>query len=489
MTQTAVANSIRHFIGGQWVDGQDGGAAREIRNPANGEVVATVTDGTVADVDAAIEGAHAAFPAWWDTPASARGKILYACVAAVLAQVEELATLLTAEQGKPMAESRMEVRRFAHTLEHYAGLAKNLRGGYVPDLDEKPHRHGLILKRPLGVCASIIPWNFPLSLLGNKLAPALVTGNTMVVKPAQTTPLTSTRIIALLHEAGVPAHVVNTVLGTGSVVGDRLTKHPLVQKVGFTGATETGRIVMRGAAETIKRVTLELGGSDPMIICDDAAIDRAVSAASVGRFFNCGQACLAIKRIFLFEEIADEFTEKLVAKVEKLSVGPGTKPGVRLGPLHSAAQRQEIEEQIEDTLERGGELLIGGRRPDGEEYANGYFYLPTIIANTPADSRMATDEVFGPALPLFRVKDLDEALARANDSIFGLGSSIWTADLDRATRAAERLEAGYTWINSVTKIYDELPFGGFKQSGLGQEHGMEALECYLQTKSVVVAAG
>jgi succinate-semialdehyde dehydrogenase/glutarate-semialdehyde dehydrogenase len=218
-------------------------------------------------------------------------------------------------------------------------------------------------------------------------------------------------------------------------------------------------------------------------------VDAAVSAASVGRFFNCGQACLAIKRVFLFEEIADEFTEKLQAKVKRLRVGPGTREGVRLGPLHSAAQRERVERQIRDTVAAGARILVGGSRPDDPDLADGHFFQPTLVTDVPDDSPMATEEVFGPALPLFRVKDLDEAIARANSSPYGLGSSIWTADLNRATRAAERLEAGYTWINSVTKIYDELPFGGFKQSGLGQEHGQEALECYLQTKSVVVAAG
>ena len=491
MTQATerTAAPTRFFIGGESVDSVNGTETREIRNPANGELVARVPDGTAEDVDRAVRGAHEAFPGWWDTPAAARGKILYQCVEGVLGHLEELAALLTAEQGKPLAESRMEVRRFAHTLQHYAGLAKNLRGGYVPNLDTKPHRHGLILRRPLGVCGSIIPWNFPLSLMGNKLAPALVTGNTMVVKPAQTTPLTSTRIIEILHESGVPANVVNTVLGAGSTIGRAMTEHPLIAKIGFTGATETGRMVMASSAETIKRVTLELGGSDPMIICADADVDRAVSAASVGRFFNCGQACLAIKRVFLFEEIADEFTEKLVEKVEKLTVGPGTREGVRLGPLHTAGQREEVESQVADAVERGAEVLVGGRRPEGEEYEKGHFYLPTLLANVDPASRVATEEVFGPALPLFRVSDLHEAITRANDSMFGLGSSIWTRDLDRATVAAERLEAGYTWINSVTKIYDELPFGGFKQSGLGQEHGQEALECYQQLKSVVVAAG
>jgi succinate-semialdehyde dehydrogenase/glutarate-semialdehyde dehydrogenase len=214
-----------------------------------------------------------------------------------------------------------------------------------------------------------------------------------------------------------------------------------------------------------------------------------VSAASVGRFFNCGQACLAIKRVFLFEDIADEFTEKLVGKVRRLRVGRGSEEGVRVGPLHSSVQRDAVEAQLADAVSRGAEVLVGGARPDGDRFANGHFYQPTLLANVAPDSKMATEEVFGPALPLFRVADLDEAIARANASIYGLGSSIWTKDLNAATEAAERLEAGYTWINTVNKIYDELPFGGFKQSGLGQEHGNEALECYLQSKSVVVAAG
>ncbi len=480
---------IRFFIDGRSTAPVKGGAERKILNPANGAVVATVPDGTPADVDAAVDAAARAFPKWWATPASVRGEHLHRGAKAIEERVDELARLLTSEQGKPLSEARMEILRFAHTLEHYAGLAKSLRGGYVPNLDDKPHRHGLIMKRPLGVCVAIVPWNFPVSLMGNKLGPALVTGNTMVVKPAESTPLTATRAIEILHEAGLPAGVLNVVLGEGAVVGRALTEHPRVAKVGFTGSTETGRIVMAGAASTIKRVTLELGGSDPMIVASDADVDRAVSAASVGRFFNCGQACLAIKRVFLFESIADEFTEKLVQKVKKLKVGAGHEEGVQLGPLHSEEQRAKLEAQVEDARRRGATFLAGGERPKGGAFDAGMFYLPTLLTNVDPAAKVATEEVFGPVLPIFRVKDLDEAIERANASIFGLGSSIWTRNLDVATRAAERLEAGYTWINSVNKIYDELPFGGFKQSGVGQEHGCEALEHYQATKSVVVAAG
>jgi succinate-semialdehyde dehydrogenase/glutarate-semialdehyde dehydrogenase len=472
-----------HFIAGEYVK-SNGSAAHQVLNPATGEVVDEVPRGTVDDVNAAVQAAADAFPGWWDTPAAKRGAILYETVRALRANVEDLAQVLTCEQGKPLAEARMEIHRFAYTIEHYAGLAKNLRGGYVPNLDDKAH--GLIIKRPHGVCAAIVPWNFPVSLMGNKVGPALVAGNTMVVKPAETTPLTDLKVVETMTRAGLPQGVLNVIIGQGSVVGQALIEHPDVVKVGFTGSTEVGRQVMASAAKTIKRVTLELGGSDPIIVCDDAHIDKAVSAASVGRFFNCGQACLAIKRIFVFEAVAAEFTDKLVAKVNKLTVGPGTESGVRLGPLHTPGQRAEIEEQVQDAVERGAAVLTGGRRPEGDKFEKGNFYLPTVLANVNSDSRVLTEEVFGPAVPIVPVKDLDEAIEQANNSIFGLGSSIWTRDLDKATFAAERLEAGYTWINSVAKIYDELPFGGFKQSGLGQEHGIEAIDHYMATKSVVV---
>ena len=472
-----------HFIAGEYVK-SNGTASREVINPATNEVVDVVPRGTIDDVNDAVQAAKDAFPGWWDTPAARRGAILYEAVRLVRANADDLAQTLTSEQGKPLAEARMEIHRFAYTIEHYAGLAKNLRGGYVPNLDVKAH--GLIIQRPLGVCAAIVPWNFPVSLMGNKIGPALVAGNTMVIKPAETTPLTDLKVIELMAQAGLPPGVLNVVTGQGSIVGQALLEHPDVAKIGFTGSTEVGRQVMASAAQTIKRVTLELGGSDPLIVCDDAPIDKAVSAASVGRFFNCGQACLAIKRIFVYEAVAAEFTEKLAAKVNKLTVGPGTEPGVRLGPLHTAGQRTEVEEQVQDAVDRGATVLTGGRRPEGRQYETGNFYLPTVLANVAPEAKVLTEEVFGPAVPIVPVKDLDEAIARANDSIFGLGSSIWTSDFNKATRAAERLEAGYTWINSVTKIYDELPFGGFKQSGLGQEHGIEAIEHYMATKSVVV---
>jgi len=471
-------------IAGEQRNAADGGTT-EIRNPATGEVVDRVATATEEDVNLAIEAAEAAFKKWSAVPPSQRAEILYRAAHLLSEREKELARLLTQEQGKPLREAVLEIRRFAHTLEHYAGLAKSIRGGYVPALDDR--RYGMIIKRPIGVCGAIVPWNFPVSLLGNKIGPALVTGNTVVIKPAGTTPLTDIQAVLILNEAGLPPGVLNIVPGPARIVGETLLKDPRVRKIGFTGATSTGKHVMEVAAQNVKRVTLELGGSDPMIVCDDADIDEAVSAASVGRFFNCGQACLAIKRLYLFDKIYDQFVAKLVTKMDRLRVGNGLEQGVIVGPLHTAAQRDEVEEQVNDAVKRGAKVLAGGSRPTGEAFAKGNFYLPTLLVDVDEQSRVVQEEVFGPALPIMRVKDLDEGIAKANSSIYGLGSSIWTRDLDRATAAAERLEAGYTWINSPQIIFDELPFGGVKQSGLGKEHGEEALDYYMETKSVVVA--
>ncbi len=475
---------------GAFIDGgehRNGGEPLPVTNPATGQVFGEVAGATPDDVDAAVQTAARAFRDWSALAVSKRGEILGRAAHHVEQHVDELVPLLTREQGKTLRDARIEITKAIDTLMHYVGLSKALRGAHTPNLD--PGVDGIVLRRPLGVVGAIVPWNFPTTLLSNKLAPALVAGNTVVAKPAGTTPLTTLRFAELLAEGGLPPGVFNVVTGSGSVAGTALVTHPAVRKVAFTGSTPVGEQIMALAAKGIKRVTLELGGSDPMIICDDADLAAAASAASMGRFYNCGQACLAIKRVYVFEAVADEVIESIVAKAKRLKLGRGDAEGSQMGPLHTAAQRDEVAGQVERTLAMGGTLLTGGAPPDDPDLADGFFYAPTVVVDPPHDSPMATEEVFGPALPIWRVKDFDEAIDRANASPFGLGSSVWTRDLHRARQAAERIEAGYTWINSRTKVYDELPFGGWKSSGYGKEHGEEAFEYYTESKSVVLRSG
>jgi acyl-CoA reductase-like NAD-dependent aldehyde dehydrogenase len=482
---TTVAAYPGSFIGGS--EHSNRGDALPVTNPACGEVFASVAGASAADVDVAVEAARRAFYEWSALAVSRRGEVLARAAGHVLAHLDELIPVLTREQGKTLRDSRIELAKAVDTLMHYAGLSKALRGAHTPGLD--PGVDGIVLRRPLGVVGAIVPWNFPTTLLCNKLAPALVAGNTVVAKPAATTPLTTLRFAELLSEGGLPAGVFNVVCGSGSIAGEALVTHPGVRKIAFTGSTPIGERIMALCASGVKRVTLELGGSDPMIICDDADIAAAASAASMGRFYNCGQACLAIKRVYVFESVADEVIELIVGKAARLKVGRGDAEGTQMGPLHTAGQREEVGSQVSRSLSLGGRLALGGSAPEDADLADGFFYLPTVVVDPPHDSPMAVEEVFGPALPIWRVADLDEAISRANASQFGLGSSVWTRDLARARAAAERIEAGYTWINSRTKVYDELPFGGWKSSGYGKEHGEEAFDFYTETKSVVFGGG
>jgi acyl-CoA reductase-like NAD-dependent aldehyde dehydrogenase len=466
---------------------QNGGAPLPVTNPADGQVFTEVASATAADVDAAVQSAASAFGEWAALAVSKRGELLAKAAAHVHEHVDELVPLLTREQGKTLRDSRIELKRAVETLEHYAGLSKALRGGFAPHLD--PGTDGLVLRRPLGVVGAIVPWNFPTTLLCNKLGPALVAGNTVVAKPADTTPLTTLRFVELLAEAGLPPGVVNVITGSGPEAGEALVTHPGVRKIAFTGSTKTGERIMALASQGTKRLTLELGGSDPLIICEDADLGRAASAASMGRFYNCGQACLAVKRVYVVESVADEVIEAVTAKAKKLRLGPGDAEGSQIGPLHTARQRDLVADQVSRTLEQGGDLLCGGAPPEDAELASGFYYSPTVVLEPPHASPMGVEEVFGPALPIWRVRDLDEAIELSNASPYGLGSSVWTGDLERAREAAERLECGYTWINSPTKVYDELPFGGIKSSGFGKEHGEEAFDYYTDSKSVVVRNG
>ncbi len=457
------------LIGGELVDAQGAGTI-EVRNPANGEVVGQIPRGAQAEVDAAVDAARKAFPGWAATPGSKRAKLMHQAAVKMHEVVDEVAKLLAMEQGKPLAHAKIEAQRVAENLEYFAGLADKIRGDYIP-LDD-PSKFGITIRRPVGVVVAITPWNFPLTLFANKLCPALATGCTIILKPASTTPLATQRAIEAINSAGFPPGVINVVHGSGSEIGDALVSHPKINKIAFTGQTATGKRIMQLAAKNVTRVTLELGGSDALIVADDADIRRATAAAAIGRFFNAGQACLAVKRIFLFEKIAEEFMTKFTERAQKeWKIGEQFAADTKMGPLHSEQQR----------------AVAGGKRPDGGEYAKGWFYPATVLTDVPEDSRMATEEVFGPAVPLFIVKDIDEAIAKANSSIYGLGSSIFTKDMAKARKAAELLDAGYTWVNDIQVAYDQLPFGGAKQSGFGKEHGMEAIESYTEKKSVVLA--
>src|SRR5438093_1164292 len=317
----------------------------------------------------------------------------------------------------------------------------------------------------------------------DKVAPAIAAGNTVVLKPASTTPLATLLCIEALIEGGLPEGVVNVVLGQAT--GEAIVAHPLIRKIALTGSTPTGKSVMAKASENLKKVTLELGGSDPCIVLDDADLEGAARAISVGRFFNCGQQCLSTKRLFVQEGAYDGLMEKLVARASKLKPGNGLDKDSRMGPMHTETQRAEVEAQLKDALDRGAKVVYGGGRPTGSEYDRGWFIEPTIVGEVPDDSRMWKEEVFGPALPVRKIKDLDEGLRLANDTQFGLGSSIWTANMAAAHRAVQELEAGYTWVHSIVIAHDELPFGGTKQSGFGKEHGVEAFLQYTEEKSVV----
>jgi succinate-semialdehyde dehydrogenase/glutarate-semialdehyde dehydrogenase len=479
------------LVGGERV-GSASGRTYSVSNPATGDTVDDVALGTSQDVDQAVQAAQHAFASWAETSAEDRGVALGNACELIRQHASEIAQLLTAEQGKTLFEANLEIHHLLHGLEFYAGLASKVRGNYVP-LPQKG-AYGLVIRQPIGVCAGIVPWNFPLTLMGTKVGPALAAGNTIVIKPASTTPLATLRTAELIQEASfnagkdkLPAGAINVVTGSGGEVGEALLAHPDVRRIAFTGSTQIGRHVMEVAGPLIKRVTLELGGSDPMIVCDDADVTAAARMADTGRYFNCGQMCLGVKRLFVHESIYESFVAQLRGILEKKVVGPGTDRASRMGPLHLAYQRQEIEDQVEDARSRGARVSFGGARPSGEAFARGNFYLPTLIEDAPWESRVVREEVFGPVLPVFGFTDLDEAIAMANDTVYGLGASIWTRDLVKANRAIERLQVGNVWVNSLHYGYDELPFGGVKASGLGREHGPEALDYYVETKGVVIA--
>jgi succinate-semialdehyde dehydrogenase/glutarate-semialdehyde dehydrogenase len=474
------------LIGGEWRQGA-ANQVIEVVNPATEEVVDSVPAGSAEDVELAVATAKRAFAEWSRTDVEKRAAILAKAAALIEENAADLAAVLTSEQGKPLAEARGEVTHLAHGVHYYAEAATKVRGGYQDLPSTLGKAYGLVIRRPMGVCAAITPYNFPLTLLGTKAAPAIAMGNTVVAKPAATTPLATLQVARLFAEAGLPDGVLNVITGRGSVIGDALVAHPDVRRVAFTGSTEVGRHVATLAAPDLKRLSLELGGSDPVIICADADVDAAVKAVIIGRYWNAGQACLGCKRVFVHDSVYDAFVGQLVERVGRYEPGDGTvkaeKPRLRMGPIHTRAGRDELVEQIEDGVSSGGELLIGGGTGDG---GKGWFLEPAVIAEPGSESRVVREEVFGPVLPVFRFSDFDDALARANDTPYGLGSSIWTYDARLIHRAGQEIDAGMTWVNQIHYGYDELPFGGVKASGYGKEHGLESLDSYVEMKSVVV---
>ena len=448
---------------GAFIDGREHTQPRRPRCPSptrrTGQAFAEVPAGTEAGRRRrrASRG-RGAFGEWSELGRqSKRGEILGRAAHHVEEHLDELIPLLTREQGKTLRDSRIEITKAIDTLMHYAGLSKALRGAHTPNLD--PGVDGIVLRRPLGVVGAIVPWNFPTTLLSNKLAPALVAGNTVVAKPAGTTPLTTLRFAELLAEGGLPPGVFNVVTGSGSLTGTALVTHPGVRKIAFTGSTPVGEQIMALAARGTKRVTLELGGSDPMIICDDADLDAAASAASMGRFYNCGQACLAIKRVYVFESVADQVIEQVTAKAGGSRSGAATSQGSQMGPLHTAAAaRRGRRPGGAHAGTVAGRSPPAARRPEDPDLADGFFYMPTVVVDPPHDSPMATEEVFGPALPIWRVRDLDEAIERANASQFGLGSSVWTRDL-RPRAAGRRADRGRLHV-------DQLAHQGLRRAAL-----------------------
>jgi acyl-CoA reductase-like NAD-dependent aldehyde dehydrogenase len=471
------------WIGGEAVAGADG--RLPVRNPATAEAFEEVPAASAQEVDAAVAAAAEAFAAWRRVDAVERAEHLRRLADAAEAHADELVALLTREQGKPTLEAQGELRHFLAGLRYYAEAATKLRGSYQELPSQFGPAYGLVVRRPLGVVGAITPWNFPLTLLANKLGPALAAGNTVVAKPAETTPLTTLRVAELAGGAGLPPGVLNVVTG-GPETGEALVAHPGVRRVAFTGQTGTGRRIMELAGPALKHVSLELGGSDPTIVLADADLDAAVKSIQIGRYWNCGQACLAPKRAFVHAEVYQAFLDRLAERVGRYEPGPGDtradKPKLRIGPLHTAAQRDLLVAQLAQAVDRGAKVLVGGEALEGP----GHFFQPAVVVDAPEDSRLATEEVFGPVLPVWKVGGLEEAIERANATAYGLGSSIWTRDAAAIDRAIRTLEAGVTWVNQLHYGYDELPFGGTKQSGYGREHGLEALGEYTELKSVVV---
>jgi len=471
----------RLFIDGQWTDAASGATFTTV-NPATEEAITEVAEGGAADIDRAVQAARRAFDSgpWGRMPASERGRILWRIGDRIEAEVAELARLETLDQGKTITDStKVDVPMAADCFRYFAGWAGKIDGETIavraPCLN-------YTLREPIGVVGAITPWNFPILMAAWKVAPALAAGNTVVLKPAQLTPLTALRLAEIAAEAGLPPGVLNVVSGRGTVAGAALVQHPLVGKIAFTGSTEVGRDIMRRGSDTLKRLTLELGGKSPNIVFADADVDMAVRGATNGIFYNKGEVCTAGSRLFVEEALHDAFLDRLQAQTAKLQQGDPLDPKTRLGPQVSEAQRAQVLAYVEKGKAEGARLVCGGERPPGR----GYFVRPTIFDGVRSDMTIAREEIFGPVLAVIRFKDVADVLAAANDSIYGLAAAVWTRDIKKAHQTARRLQAGTVWINTYGLYDSAMPFGGTKQSGYGRELGRQGLLEYTQTKSVWV---
>ncbi|RDA62118.1 NADP-dependent succinate-semialdehyde dehydrogenase I [Hafnia paralvei] len=467
------------FIQGEWRDAIHQQTI-DVTNPANGQLLGTVPKMGADETRAAIEAANQALPAWRALTAKERAVILRRWFDLMMANQDDLAKLMTLEQGKPLAEAKGEIAYAASFIEWFAEEGKRIYGDTIPG--HQADKRLIVIKQPIGVTAAITPWNFPAAMITRKAGPALAAGCTMVLKPASQTPFSALALAELAQRAGIPAGVFNVVTGSASEVGNELTGNALVRKLSFTGSTEIGRQLMQQCAKDIKKVSLELGGNAPFIVFDDADLDKAVEGALASKFRNAGQTCVCANRLYVQDGVYDAFAEKLQAAVEKLTLGDGLTQGVTTGPLIDEKAVAKVKEHIEDALSKGARVITGGKPHD----LGGNFFQPTILVNVPSSAKVAKEETFGPLAPLFRFNDEADVIAQANDTEFGLAAYFYARDLSRVFRVGEALEYGIVGINTGIISNEVAPFGGIKASGLGREGSKYGIEDYLEIKYMCI---
>jgi succinate-semialdehyde dehydrogenase/glutarate-semialdehyde dehydrogenase len=467
------------YIDGAWL-GADSGKNIPVSDPATGGVLGTVPDMGAAETRRAIQAAERAWPAWRAKTAKERAVILRKWFDLMMASQEDLAQILTAEQGKPLTEARGEIAYGASFIEWFAEEAKRAYGDMIPS--PWADKRILVMKQPIGVAALITPWNFPNAMITRKAGPALAAGCPVVLKPASQTPYSALAMAELAQRAGIPKGIFNVITGNSRAIGGELCANPVVRKLSFTGSTETGRILMRQCADTIKKLSLELGGNAPFIVFDDADIEAAIEGAIASKYRNAGQTCVCANRIYVQDGVYDSFAAKLTDKVKGFKVGPGTEPGVVIGPLIDAQGLKKVEAHVADALGKGAKVLLGGK----PHQRGGLFFQPTVLANVTPDMLVSHEETFGPVAPLIRFKTEDDAIRLANDTEFGLAGYFYSRDIGRIFRVAEKMETGIVGVNAGIISTEVAPFGGVKQSGLGREGSRYGLEEFLEVKYVLI---